>query len=185
MYDRFERDNFHSKLPKTWKIPNKTSTSLVKYEKLSDVSNIIQKKRRWLDYFTMDKITTLTFFLLRMFFIGISVYISLQIFFTIRNDIRIRVDEEFSKLSYLIEESKYKFLINKCGIVDIPGMRRDCMEWKKNMKKTRSDIQVMGLVMDCFGHIIDRFLEQISWKFFITISCILLIYILFYRRACN
>lgn len=190
MNDKFERDEFHSKLPKSWNVPNKALTSLIEVNKEKKNKNEISikkeklKNKRPFNYDALvHKLISLAFFSFNIFFILLCTYIVLQIFLAIRNDIRIRVDEEFSKLQYLIQESNYKYLINKCGLVDIPAMKRDCMEWKKNMEKTRGDIQVMGIIMDCLGHIVDRFLEQISWKFFITLFSSFAVYFIFYRKS--
>lgn len=183
MFDRFERECFHSELPKTWKIPNKSQTSLIKSNETHTNTSQINNKRNKTKYeIPYDQIVSLVFFIIRISFMAFSVYIVLKIFFSLKNDIRIRIDEEYAKLMYLIQDSKYKFMINKCDLVDIPGIKKDCMRWKSIMSKTKNDIQVMGIAMDCLGHILDRFLEQISWKLFITISCFIFIYIIFYRK---
>ncbi|ELQ74596.1 putative membrane protein [Trachipleistophora hominis] len=106
----------------------------------------------------------------------------IKTFLVLKNDIRIRIDDEFANLQYLIEDSRYKYEINRCGCTDIPAMRRDCMIWKSNMSKSRRDIEVMKIVMDCFGDIVDRFLERISWKFFIFSACLTVIYLIIYRN---
>lgn len=183
MDDRFERENFHSKLPKTWKIPNKSHTSLIKLNNKVENNVHTSENQKVSSYnISYDKIASLVFFLIKMSFMALSVYIILKIFLILRNDIRIRIDEEFSKLMHLIEDSRYKFMINKCDLVDVPGIKKECMQWKNNMNKTRNDIQVMGIAMDCIGHILDRFLDQISWKFFVTITCFVIIYLLFFKK---
>lgn len=184
MTDNFQKDKFHLNLPQDW-IKNKNKcTSIIKKPKEFNIFVNQQKKNNFLKncknlpFF----ISSYSFMIFNLFFIMFCSYVLFNLFLSLRNDIRIRINEEFFNVQYLIADSKYKYKINKCDLVDIPAIRKDCMKWKRNMNKTKNDIQIMGIIMDCFGELVDRFLDQISWKFFITILCISIFYLIFYKK---
>lgn len=126
-------------------------------------------------------VSSYAFMSLNLLLIFILSYTVIKTFFALRNDIGIRINNEFQNLMYILEESKYKFMVNKCDITDIPALRKECMMWKNDMARTRNDIEVMKIVMDCFGDIIDRFLERMSWKFFAFGIGLMALYLIIYK----
>lgn len=181
--DSFKKEEFFSKLPKNWSSNrNKNCTALIKLpENIKETK--VKKRKIKIDYDKLpERISKFLFLSFNIFIYFIAIYIILQIILSIKNDIKIRIDNEYHKIEELKEKSNYLFLINKCNIVNIPEMKRKCMEWKRNLSKSRNDIERMGIIMDLFGEIFDRFLEQISWKFFVTIFCLVIAFFTFYRK---
>ncbi|ELA48218.1 hypothetical protein VCUG_00259 [Vavraia culicis subsp. floridensis] len=186
MNDRFKEEEFKLNLPREWYTKKNSieNNQLVKRSRpncapSSPTSVESGKGNNARVPFLVSAYALMSFNLL---IIAILSFTIIKTFFVLRNDIRIRIDNEFADLLYLIEDSKYKYEVNRCGCIDIPAMRKDCMIWKNNMSKSRSDVEVMKIVMDCFGDMIDRFLERISWKFFIFSVCLTIVYLVIYKN---
>merc|ERR1712178_35068 len=120
--------------------------------------------------------------LFHLFLLISSVQFLLRAFFVISNDIRIRMDDEIMKIEGAAADSKYKYVINQCENVKIPAMQRACLEWRRNMIKTGRDVQVVRIVMDFIGEALERFHEQLSWKVFVSVVTLAVVY---FRFGCR
>lgn len=187
MNDKLKEEEFRLNLPREWY----TKKNMLKRRDI--VKKNDAKKEQYKNhkiYETKPQITSTlhvvyshVFMLFNVSILFIILYTILKLLFALKNDINIRIDQEFFKIKCLIEDSRYKYLINRCDQIDIPAMRQSCMIWRNNTLKTRNDVEVLKIVADCFGDIVDRFLEKISWKFFLLGATIVILYLFIFKNS--
>ncbi|KAF7703810.1 hypothetical protein CDIK_0165 [Cucumispora dikerogammari] len=126
--------------------------------------------------------TSFVFFLhfLFNFIIIISfAFLLASFFYIIREEFRVKVYKEKQKLQMIREEAAYNYRINRCDI-EIPFMKNQCLAWKRASEN--DEIQVGKLFVDSIGEMVDTFIQRISWKAFILLAIIGVIYIFINRN---
>lgn len=123
-----------------------------------------------------------TFFLHFLFNLIIIIsfgFLIISFFYIIREEFRVKIEKEKQKLLMIREESLYNYRINRCEL-EIPYMKLKCLEWEKNSKN--DEIQVGKLFVESIGEMVDTFVQRISWKAFILLGIIIIIYMLIHRN---
>ncbi|EPR80090.1 Brr6-like protein [Spraguea lophii 42_110] len=93
-----------------------------------------------------------------------------------RNDLRIRIDEEIEKNSYIISEATRNYRENNC-INCVPALKEPCYKWKVEMSMDKNKVKVLPILSSIAAEVISTVVDNISYKGFILGVGLMVVYL--------
>ncbi|KAF7683377.1 Nucleus export protein BRR6 [Astathelohania contejeani] len=123
--------------------------------------------------------------LLNFIVIFLLSYILISLVLMLKNDIKYKIDNSKQVLRGIIEESRRKYMENRCDpSTRPPALRKQCMEWECMMNRNENSIEMSKIMMEVVGELVDGFIQKVSYKS-VGLGMIFLIIFLKYRNCGN
>ncbi|ORX90774.1 hypothetical protein K493DRAFT_56516 [Basidiobolus meristosporus CBS 931.73] len=100
-----------------------------------------------------------------LFLVAITLYIIMQLIYTVQRDVDIKVKEYSQSILQEIEQCSKNYAENRCILEDrVPAMENPCNVWEACIKRDPTVIGRAKVSAETFAEILNNFVEPISYK---------------------
>lgn len=122
--------------------------------------------------------------LLNIFLFIIIIYSISHIIYFAKIDISYKIKLAREEAFALIEESTRLYNLNRCDpSTRVPGMERQCREWKCQMENGLSGLKYTRMVVEMLGEALDGFIGKVKMRNIGVIIGFMVIYLIFRSKS--